>query len=327
MEDIHFRPYRDADYPGFLDCINDFYNNGYPYPDVLVREKIARRLQNKELILTVAVTPDGSIVGTVGARIPHGDFEGGILLILRTVRSGYRGQGIASAQLEDLLARVAQTFTGSKCYYADVMTHDIISQCSLHDRGYTFCGLRLMAYRNEIIVPKLAFRKGTKMSQAVYCKAIDRSPVTLFAPKEHRALIGRIYAELGVKASFAEPAPAPYDGETAYTLESDERNAFTECVIRRAGKDLPALTERLSAIIRSGHTMVAYVNMKDAAATDVYTALCEEGFYFSGISPLFVNGEYLILSHTENCLESFEDIGIYGNKNEVIDYILGGRTK
>jgi len=325
MENVYFREYTDDDYDGFLNCINDFYDDGYPYPEYLDRKNLFLWQQSGQLALIIAVDESGKIVGTVAALDKRDNFYGGILLLLRSVLSNVRGQKIASKQLEYLLSIVKERFKGAKCYYADVMTHDEISQCSLIHRGYTFCGLRCMAYKNEIIVPKLNFEAGTKMTQAVYCKAIDKSPVSIYAPKRHRDKIKSVYTDLGVDVNFLEEENDLADKTVAF-FETDERNNFSEVIVNKVGKDYLDFSEKLKALLVSGQTVIAYINMKENGCVKLYHELRKLNFYFTGISPLFENREYLILCQTDNCKENFEDVKIFGNKEQIINYILGGRT-
>jgi len=325
MEDIFFREYKDSDYDGFLSCINDFYADGYPYPYYLDRKNIYNMQKSGELILTVAVDKGGEIVGTVAALKKNDNLCGGILLLLRSVLSKYRGRKIASRQLEDLLQLVKERFVGAKCFYADVMTHDAISQCSLIHRGYTFCGLRCMAYKNELIAPKIAFEKGTKMTQAVYCKAIDNSPVFLYVPNAHKEKIKEIYNNLGVNVTFLKENEC-VEGKTKYSIETDNRNQFSEIIIDAVGIDFFNALDKIRECLKNKQTVIAYLNMKDSGCLIAYNQLRMLNFYFSGISPLFENSEYLILCQTDNCKENFHEVQIYENKEEIINYILGGRT-
>lgn len=321
---ITFRLYRPEDYDGFLACINDFYHGGYPYKEFLDPRFLERECETGNMILTVATDADGQIVGTSAARRASGAFEGSVLLLLRCVLAKCRGMGIGSRQELFLLEQIRERFSDALSLYADVMTHDPVSQITLGRNGFALCGLRMMLYKNEIMVPALPFEKGTKMTQAIYCKAITESPVTLYELPAERERIDAIYAELGVTHTYL-----PDEGvATAYTVFSEEASALhqkSEFVVETVGEDLSAtLMPVIRRRIDEGYTMVVYLNLCHTGCVAAEATLKAAGFLFSGIKPLSAHGEYAVFSHIRNCVRNFEYIKLPADRQKFLDDIVGG---
>lgn len=330
-----FKEYERKYYSQYLACIRGFYGDGYPYGEYLDADSLDRKVAGGDLILTLAVTPEDRVISTVGAEMQRGAFEGSVVLKLRNVLDEYRGCGVSSRQLDDLLRRVGERFPDALSIYADVMTHNAVSQNSLIHRGYAFCGLRLMVYTNSVIVPYLPFPPHTKMTQAVFCRKAGEQPLpqaVLYAPPEHRAMIGKVYDRIGAGYVFRDGEPSP-KVPCEYLTEESPGFSKSELIIRRCGEDLEP---RLRAYFdtKAGvedFTCVAYLPMGDPGCTENYRILEKFGFYFSGVLPLTRGGEYMILAKTDACKENFDQISLAAapgeNQDEWIPYILTSRTE
>ena len=324
-DDFLFRDYRTEDFPGFLACVRGFYGDGYPYHRYLDRDYIDKKIASGDFILTVAQTPTGEIAAVVAAERKRGALDGSCVLMLRNVLDKFRGQHIASRQLNDLLARIRHRFPDVSSIYADVMTHDCISQSSLVHRGYVLTGLRLMVYLNSIMVPSCGFPPHTKMTQAVFVKAMPgcKQSICLYAPEEHKQILADTYASIGISCTFSSAPAAPVSVISNIEENPAPRYAKTELYIGSAGRDFEAQIENIlqknSAV--PDFTYVVYLNMLDPTALNGYRILRENGFYFTGIMPCLKEREYMLLAKTDSCLENFSQISLYDEKNIWIEYI------
>ncbi len=305
---VQFSLYQDEDYEGFLSCINDFYKGGYPYKAYLDRKNLRRLLNAGDIVITLARDETGRIVGTSSALRMRGRFAGSVLLLLRCIVKEMRGKGIGSRQELFLLEQIRRCFPDTLSLYADVMTHDAVSQTTMLHQGFVFCGLRMCLYKSEIIVPSLKYKDGTKMTQAIYCKSngfLEKR--TLFAPEECRDALKSVYESLGVSMDFCADDVVSCVGESVFQLEINELHKSAELFIDRHGA-VNNLTEKLRALISSGYTVVAYINMSLNGCIQAYHSLKTLGFCFSGVKPLSEPGEYLVLSHTRQCVSSSDNI-------------------
>ncbi len=329
-DEISFCTYTPDDHTGFVECINDFYCGGYPYDRYLTSEYLNRKTGDGSMIVTLAKNKDGRIVGTSAAQKLKGVFDGSILLMLRSVLTEYRGKGVASKQEDYLLDQVKKYYGDSLSLYADVMTHNDISQKTLTRQGFVLCGLRMMLYKSEIMVPKLNYPKGTKMSQAVYCKAINHKDVSLFAPEKHKELIKSIYEKLGVPCSFSEYADIPDDLRRIgmYNISEKPKHSSAEFYIERPAEDFDMVfMPKIKEYLKNGSTCVAYINACFSEGLAVYEKLQKIGFYFTGIKPLSLNGEYIIMSQSDNCSVDHKSTVLYENQFDLINYIFGGNNQ
>lgn len=326
-EEISFFEYTPEDHKGFVDCINDFYRGGYPYTRYLDADYLARKTADGSMIVTVAKNREGRVIGTSAAQRLKGVFEGSVLLLLRCVVTEYQGKGIASKQEYFLFDLINKRYGDALSYYADVMTHNNASQKTLTRHGYVLCGLRLMLYKSEIMVPRIEYPAGTKMSQAVYCKAISKKDVSLYAPPEHREVIESIYKNLGVSCKILDASKS--DGSACekgyYNISEKPKHFSSELYIERPAKDfdtefLPTVREYL----KKGFTCVAYINAVHREGLTVYEKLKKEGFFFTGIKPLSADGEYIIMSQTDNSDCRLDNIVLYEKQFDFINYITGG---
>ncbi len=326
-DEISFFEYTPADHAGFVDCINDFYRGGYPYAKYLEADYLNRKTANGSMIVTVAKNKEGRIIGTSAAQKLTGVFGGSVLLLLRCVLSEYQGKGIASKQEEFLFNLIEKRYGDALSFYADVMTHNNASQKTLTRQGFTLCGLRMMLYKSEIMVPKLNFPAGTKMSQAVYCKAIKSKDVKLFVPEEHKKIIKSVYEKMGVSCEITENGEnAEFaDKKGKYSVSKKAEHFSAELYIEHPAKDFKeAFLPTVKQYLNNGYTCVAYINAQYGESLSVYEMLKEIGFYFTGIKPLSENGEYLIMSHTKNCSCDIKNIALYEKQFDFLNYIFGG---
>ncbi len=304
---VIFSLYKDEDYDGFFACIDDFYHGGYPYEAYIDRENLRRLLDRGDIIITLAKTQEGRIVGTSAALRMTGRFDGSVLLLLRCIVKDMRGRGVGGAQELFLLEQIRLHFPEALSLYADVMTHDSVSQSTMLQKGFVFCGLRMALYKNDRIVPTLPYQDGTKMTQAIYCKNNRKTEKrTLFAPQEHRGALRAVYEALGVSVNFCSD-DEPGVGDASCETEICEPHKSAEVYVDRHG-DIARLIADVGALLLSGYTAVAYINMSLAGCTATYKALSDIGFYFSGVKPLSTGGEYLVLSHSRQCVLVLDDI-------------------
>lgn len=325
---VIFRAYENRDFPQYVRCVQAFYKDGYPYREYLDENFISQEIAARRLLLTVGELKDGDLISVMGAVGKEGCFENSILLTLRNVIPAYSGGGIASSQLDDLMERLPKIFPDAESVYADVMTYNGVSQHSVMSRGYTLCGLRLMLYKNERIVPTLTYEPNTKMTQSVYCASLKKeSARTIYAPKAHEAWVKERYRQLGVSLTVLPVDKNAYEPENLWYYESKAEHEKAEWVIQKAAVDFEeGLKESLKEFDGMEHgTAVAYLNMASPSFGVVYAFFRKKGFYFCGIKPLNREGEYLMLAHTVRCLERYEDIVLEQGGEELLNYILEKR--
>lgn len=330
--EVWFHRFSQADLEGLTDCIEDFYGKGYPYRQYLDGAFLEAEMRKGNLIVVCGKV--GSKVISISAIDFHTMFENSGLLLLRVVKRAYRGRGIGDRQQEVLL-RMLEGKKQLDSLYADVMTHDCISQKSLIKEGFCICGVRLLLYENRIIVHDLGLSSGSKMSQAVMCRKENKQQAgLLFCPLEHQDMVASLYAALGAEVRFAalEQRTAEQAGhgiektirsieKTICSIETQSQHASTTILVTKAGPDLDAVLTETMAGKDSGHTYLCYLNLLDERALEAYCILWKRRFFFTGVKPLNANGEFMILCKIGKNRINAEEIKLHEAGRELWEYI------
>ena len=319
---VCFRLFRQGDGEQFCRCIEDFYGGGYPYKEYLDEEFLLEKCAAGEMTVLCGVTPEGEIISTSAVRKDE-EFCGSALLMLRVVKKAYRGMGIGKAQ-EERLFRYAEGQEGICSLYADVMTHNSISQGSLARRGFVFCGIRMMLYRNPVMVPGLMLPSEGKMSQAVMCRRECREfDKALYCPSQHTGEVQRIYHELGVECRMDQTLRLPVSEKTQMGWKEEKEHNSYIWTVQKIGTDFPdRLSDRMGQIRRrEDATVLCYLNLCDSSAVYGYEMLRKEGFFFTGLKPLQIKEEYMLLAYTGGQVIRYEDIHLHEDGERLLSYI------
>ncbi len=320
--EVCFRPFAKGDGVAFCQCIDDFYDGGYPYKEYLDEEFLLEKIAAGDMTVLCGTTPSGEIIST-SALCMCPEFKGSALLMLRVVKKAYRDMGIGNAQ-EDYLFRLAEEHDTIRSLYADVMTHNSISQRGLVRRGFVYCGIRMMLYRNPVMVPRLGLPEDGKVSQVVMCRSVCAQPVgKLHCPAAHEYVVRRIYSELGIECQLDTGEILPVHEKTHASWHTDEVHHSAILTLHMVGKDFPEiLSNNLGQLSQwKTATMLCYLNLCDASAVSAYSVLENNGFFFTGIKPLQEKEEYMILANVGRQKIRYEDIHLHDSGKQLLSYI------
>lgn len=325
--EIDFRLFCKGDGEALRQCVADFYGEGYPYKEYLDESFLLEKISAGDMTVLCGVTREGEIIST-SALYRSREFWGSALLMLRVVKNAYRDMGIGKAQ-EDLLFQFAEEHQKLQSLYADVMTHNSISQRGLVRRGFVYCGLRMMLYRNSIMVPNLSLAQDGRMSQAVMCRKVCAGSVgDLHCPAEHEDEVRRIYGELGVTCGIDTGWVLPLHEKTRLSWQEEEVHHLVIVMVHTVGEDFPEILSCKMGQLKQWEdgTALCYLNLRDGAAVSAYGALRDQGFFFTGIKPLQEEEEYMILAYTGSQRIRYEDIHLHDNGKELLSYIRRHQT-
>ncbi|MCI8371538.1 MAG: GNAT family N-acetyltransferase [Lachnospiraceae bacterium] len=320
--EITFRPFCKGDGAEFCRCIQDFYGDGYPYKEYLEESFLLEKCQSGQMLVLCGLTPQGEIVSTSAVRFDE-EFTGSGLLLLRVVKEQYRGMGIGRMQ-EEHLFEFLEKQGGLSSFYADVMTHNTVSQGSLVRRGFVYCGIRLMLYRNSIMVPRLPLAKEGKMSQALMCRRQEVQKTGLiYCPSEHKEAVRSIYQQLGVECKIQTKGNTPDTVQTILTWKIEKIHHSHIVTVQKIGTDFPSLLHQKMDIIsrQKDATILCYLNIKDPAALYAYELLQQAGFFFTGLKPLQTLEEYMLLAYIGKQKIRYEDIHLQESGIWLLSYI------
>lgn len=313
--DISFRPFQPGDEQGFRECIEDFYGEGYPYKEYFEPGYLAGKCASGDMLVLCGVTGEGEIVNTCAIRY-DGEFPGSGLMLLRVVKRKCRGMGVGREQERVQLEYAARR--GGASLYADVMTHDCVSQHGLWTNGFVLTGLRPVLYRASEMVPGRAWPEGARLSQAVMCRAGSAREAELYCPPEHREAVARIYGGLGAAPKFLDGTPGEMPALSRIAESADAGHENRVWIIRQPGADLAQRLERVKE-----RAFLCYLDLSAPGAAEAYGTLRSRGFLFTGMKPLNGSGEFMLLAAPALRDTWTETLHIDGPGMWLIEYIMG----
>lgn len=321
---VSFRPFEITDGPELRKCIADFYGNGYPYKKYLEPEFLWSKCREGNMTVLCGVMDSGEIVSVSALRF-DGDFQGNAMLLLRVVKEKYRGLGIGAAQ-ETCLFHELEKKSMLYSDYADVMTHNAVSQGSLIRRGFVVCAIRPALYRKRIMIPGLAASEEDRLSQVVMCrKESAGKPSVLYCPDEHRDAVESIYRKLN-QPCILNSSGKNAELENSLIIRKDEKeHGSSVWIIREAGTDFGEIlrNEKIKRKEEGTDILICYLNAGRPGAENAYKKMKNAGFYFTGIKPLNADGEYLVMADTGQWKPGKDDICLHPEGEWLLRYIRG----
>lgn len=317
---ITYSEYEAKDFLGYTNCLNGLYHGNHPYPLYFNKEFLQNLIDKGELIITLAKTEDGKVVGTSVAQLCKGTFENSVMLGLRCVDSNYQGMGIGKNQETFLFDLIKKRFGNAKSFYADVVTNNVYSQNTLVKKGFVFCGMNMMFFREPSY--KSTYEEDDyKLSMAIYAKANLVENVEIYPPKQYADMLKAIYDSLNVKTKFLTGKAI---GETEFTYETLEKHDTSEFFVKKVGADTHDLISKIKEHLKKGNVVSVYMNMKSAGSEELAEELEKLDFYFCGTKPLNENGEYLLMCQTKNHKGDYRNIQVPNESKQLVDLIIGG---
>ena len=303
------------------------YGYSYSNEDFYYPERLDHNLASGRHVGVVAVAYDGEIVGHAGIERP--DFGPLAELGQLAVAPAHRGQGLQKLmgnQLQEEIQRL-----GLKGLYGEAVTIHTASQQASESRGLRVCAIKLLDWQAQFkevetlhpgIEPETAPQRE---SMVLYFKYLTPPGLArVCAPSQHREMLARIYAHLGVEVEFLETSNSTGFGNVA--VHYDKAVGVGTIQVNHIGRDtLPEIYQGwqdLTQIIGA-----AVVGLDLPLAQGGTPSLCEfaegKGFLFSGVRPHFApDGDFLRLQYlrTEPDLDTLCLFSPFAQ--ELLHYIL-----
>jgi anti-sigma regulatory factor (Ser/Thr protein kinase)/GNAT superfamily N-acetyltransferase len=258
---------------------------GYSYKKEFYRpEDLIQLVESGRMISYVAVAENGEVVGHAGLlrSEPVPMAENASL----AVAPAHRGHGIMKALGAALEARALEM--GLLGISATPATSHDISQKGFMRLGYMPCGLELAAF---VPVQFKALTKEDSMPQResfMHCFKYISSPPPAVAhvPPRHRAMVARIYENLGQHCRLGDPAPSNSPGDYRISFN----RYFRKGLIRVISADLgqwPVFLRAALDLEEFGEAEVVHLDLPLAQpASALICDLAElAGFFFSCVLP------------------------------------------
>lgn len=326
-QEYTIRRFEPVDAPGVARAFFLTYGYAYDFCAVYVPERLVELNASGRYVSIVAVDAAGDVAGHY-ALVREGD-EPIADAASAIVLPAHRGRGLLN-RLRDRAEREAIAL-GLAAYYSEPVTDHPRTQRASENFGAKACGITLGdAPRNFIARHMKLSTTSQRQSCMLYVKPLRaREPRTIYAPPRHRAIIARIYEQLGLPVTFEAETMRSGSGvvhtsltrgDGVATISVEEIGAETPDLVRQAVEDLRA-TCRLGAIY-------AALALEDPGAPELCEAMEEYGFYFAGVGPWMLGGKDSLrmqMPLTPIDLSELVVVGDFGR--ELLEYVAAERER
>ncbi len=297
-----------------------FFEELIYYPDSIVKLNEAGTL-----VSVVAVTDDGRFMGhsallypEAGARIAE--------LTFVFVDPEYRSQGCFKRMCAEL-------FNTPKRFpldgiYAYAVTNHPFTQKTMVKYGINDCGLAMAVSPATWHFKGIDGDTSQRMSVVLCYKYLTVTPaLTLYPPARHRALIEKLYANIGAPAhAYADPpagtALPAQAAQLTTTLYPSEGCA--ELTVDAYGTDIEREVQQAvrDCCLRQFTAIILHLNLEDPLTAVMTPAFEKLGFFFCGILPRDRHGDTLLLQYLNNvALDYSKVIAISPVAQELLAYL------
>jgi anti-sigma regulatory factor (Ser/Thr protein kinase) len=301
---------------------------GYSYRKEFYRpEELIHMMERGRMISYVAVAENGLVVGHMG--LVRGEAALTAEKATLAVAPAHRHRGMMDALDAAIEAKAMEM--GLLGISVSPATSHIISQKEVMDKGYKLCGLELAAFM------PLQFKTIDKEDSVpqreslLHCFKYLRSPppAVVHIPSRHRAMVGRIYENIGQPCWVGDPAPSSVPGDYRVSFDRNLQKGLIS-VISADLSQWPVILRAAEDLENFGGAEVVHLDLPMAQpASALISELAEKaGFFFSGIRPSEAKcGDNLRLQRFIAPLDKSR-INIYsGFGKELCDYVMSQMEK
>jgi serine/threonine-protein kinase RsbW len=307
-----------------------YKSHGYTFFDehIYFPDRLIRLNQSGQMLSAVAVSRDNRFMGHAALVYPSPAARIAELTFV-FVNVEYRGQGCMN-RLCDYLFTTPKTVP-LKGLYAYAVTNHVFTQKVMVKYGFGDCGLEVGTSPATWIFKGITPENegnAQRISVAMSFKYLEPpTSLTLYPPERHRAMIERLYENLGARShSYQVPSVCPVLPPQASELETDlhaaEQNAEVRIFRYGAGfaKEIKALVRELC--LKQVAAINLLLSLEDPATGFVCSDLERLGFFFSGILPGTTVGDALVLQYLNNVALDYGKIQMHTEMGrEILAYV------
>lgn len=305
-----------------------YKSHGYTFFDEIIYypEQIVALNDSGEIISVVAVTKEDVFMGHAALHYP----EPGAKIVELTfifVSPEYRGQGCMKRMLDFL-------FTAPKAYklegvYAFAVANHIYSQKTMVGHGLIDCGIELATSPATWVFKGISKGESQRISVALSFKYLEKpDPLTLYPPARHKAMIEKLYGNMGAEHDFSVPPyqkPHFADNESVIDTRVYASEGNAEIFIKKYGAnvvhEIKGILKNLLCVEQIA-AINLYLSLEDPLTFFMSPAFEEIDFFFSGILPKTRVGDAIILQFLNNISFNYDKIIAYSdNAKEILAYI------
>lgn len=277
-------------------CVYDSYGYSYANEHIYYPERVAAMNKNGDLRSLVAVTDSGEVGGHF-ALIFHKGLPAEIGIAV--TKKKFRGQKIAG-KLGAALDEEARAMKLKGLQVREVTVHPY-TQKFCQKLGYTDCGFLLAHSPTTMSFKGIADELAQRNTDIVGFKYFDKpGERTVYVPQQHRQFIEKLYDDLKVPVTFAEPPEIDLsETKTEADITANSVRSVCEIHIPCYGGDIISVLKQELSTMRLNEIKVAemYLNLMDPATPYVVEEAEKLGFFFTGILPETKGHDSLIMQY------------------------------
>ena len=324
---VDIRPMTPEDVVGVARLFYRCYGYTVSYaPVVYEPERLAELVESGQHLATVAISPEGHIVGHLSSEVHDPNATTGKIGLL-AVDPVYRRHGLSLRIGFTHISRLLELgFVGQ---YTEAVTVHLGSQKAALTGGGHEAGLLLAGQSNELDFR--GFDSDDKIRKAVmlFYGSFGKTPQrTSYVPPIYREVVERIYSvgnlPREVIAEF-ERHPDTSSRPTRLRLNLRHETGVGFINVDNYGEDfLESLQEQVKQLRMNRFELILVVlPLSDPATSFFGSGLQEIGLSFSGIYPEYANGDVLVLQNLNNVEIRPEEINVASEMGEFLrDFVL-----
>jgi serine/threonine-protein kinase RsbW len=295
-------------------------------PVVYEPERLAELVESGEHLATLAVAPDGRIVGHLASEIQHPDAITGKIGLL-AVDPLYRRHNLSMRMGFAHVARLLERgFVGQ---YTEAVTVHLGSQKAALRGGGHEVGLFLAAQSNELDFKGFDQDADSRKAVVLFYGSFGNTPErTVYAPPTYGEVVRRIYAEGNIPRTVHSEYPRDVDvseATTGFRVRLGHETGLAWVYVERYGHDfLPSLQAQIDQLrINRFDQILVVLPMSDPLTQYFGSGLQEIGLSFSGIYPEYDNGDVLVLQYLNNVELRPEEIQVASDMGRfLLDFVV-----
>jgi hypothetical protein len=290
------RRLRACDAQGVADCVRRVYGDSYIiHTELYHPEEIVALNESGRLVSVVALTEANELVGHYALERPDPNsrvVESGEAMVVREHQHHHLLEKMRTA-LEAEAARL-----GLVGIFGRTVTNHLFSQKMVERFGERPCGVSLG--RTPRCFRNMQEALAQRMSVVFYFKYLATvDAIRVHVPPQHHDICRQIYAQFGVRFETPDSPDIAHTGELAVEQHAELQRAVI--MVRRVGKDtIEKVRQSHRDLCEARQAEVVYLELplSQAGTPEVCRAAEADGFFFSGVAPLyFPEGDVLRLQY------------------------------
>jgi hypothetical protein len=326
-QEYTIRRFEPADAAGIARAFYLTYGYHYDLPAVYVPARLTELNAHGHYVSIVAVAQDGEIAGHY-ALVREGDepiADAGGAIVL----PAHRGRNLVKLLRE--AAEHEAIRIGLAGYYSEPVTDHGRTQHLSQTFGAKVCGISLGTSPRNFIAKHMELSTTTqRQSFMLYVRALQtRDRRTIYVPARHRAIVARMYGELGLPIDFGDGSPGEGPGE--FRIGIQRADDIGNVTVQSAGTQTPELVHQAVADLQSVRRLggiYASLPLEDPGTPALWESMESYGFFFSAVVPWIIDGKdavHLQMPLTPLDLSALTIISDFGK--ELLAYIEAERAR